>query len=456
MTPRILGRVSAAALLAASAAAIAAPASAGSFYLQEQSVRGIGRANSGEGADMGASSLWWNAASIARSGREVYLGAHGLIVDSDVDNTGSTLTYALPAPTPPFPAGSIFRGSAPVGGDQHIHEVVQSGVVPNFAVALPVGDRFTVGLAAQAPYNFTTEYDADDFARYDAIKSKLLSVNLSAVVAMQVTEWLDVGVGFDAQYADAELTSALPNLPTVVPTGGLTARFIPSTTDGFNSLKGDGWNYGWNAGAQMHFGALDLGVSYRSEIEHELDGEVTVSGLAGALAAANFSAGGTASFNTPWFATLSARYHVNDRLTLNAQVNQIGWSEFDAIRVAYTGGGSTIVQDYDDVTTGAIGVDYKIDPTMTVRAGVGFDPTPTPDDHRTARIPDGDRWLYAAGLSKTIGSMTFDGAVTYIDIDTAQINDTRDLYANGLVISNLRGEAKGSGVGFSLGASWSF
>ena len=52
MTPRILGRVSAAALLAASAAAIAAPASAGSFYLQEQSVRGIGRANSGEGADM--------------------------------------------------------------------------------------------------------------------------------------------------------------------------------------------------------------------------------------------------------------------------------------------------------------------------------------------------------------------------------------------------------------------
>ena len=167
MTPRILGRVSAAALLAASAAAIAAPASAGSFYLQEQSVRGIGRANSGEGADMGASSLWWNAASIARSGREVYIGAHGLIVDSDVDNTGSTLTYALPAPTPPFPAGSIFRGSAPVGGDQHIHEVVQSGVVPNFAVALPVGDRFTVGLAAQAPYNFTTEDAVGDVEQRD-------------------------------------------------------------------------------------------------------------------------------------------------------------------------------------------------------------------------------------------------------------------------------------------------
>ena len=110
----------------------------------------------------------------------------------------------------------------------------------------------------------------------------------------------------------------------------------------------------------------------------------------------------------------------------------------------------------DDVTTGAIGFDYKIDPSMTFRAGLGYDPPPTSDDNRTARIPDGDRWLYAAGLSKTIGSMTFDGAVTYIDIDKAQINDTRDVYGNGLVVSNLRGEATGYGVGFSLGATWAF
>ena len=52
--------------------------------------------------------------------------------------------------------------------------------------------------------------------------------------------------------------------------------------------------------------------------------------------------------------------------------------------------------------------------------------------------------------------MTFDGAVTYIDIDTAPINDTRDVYGNGLVVSTLRGEAKGHGVGFSMGATWNF
>ena len=450
MTPRNFARMGGLALSTALLAGVAAPAMAGSFYVQEQSTRGQGRANAGVGADKGVQSLWWNPAAIAGTQREVYTGMHGLILDSSVDNRGSTLTYNVPV------AGvGVVSRTYPVNGDPHVHDVVESGIVPNFAISTPIGDRFNVGLAVQAPYNFTTKYLADDFARYDALTSELRSANVSLVAAAKVTDWLDIGAGFDAQYAKATLSSALPNAP--IPAVLSPAYVISPSTDGRNQLEGDGWNYGWNAGAQMHFGKLDLGLSYRSEIKHELDGTVNISGLTGVLAGANVSADGTAKFTTPWYATLSARYAVNDRLTLNAQVNQIGWSKFDAIRVNYGAtGASTIVQDYDDVTTGAVGFDYKIDPTMTFRAGVGYDPTPTPDDHRTARIPDGDRWLYAAGLSKTMGSMTFDGAVTYIDIDTAAINDTRDVYGNGLVVSNLRGEAKGNGVGFSLGATWNF
>jgi len=447
MNPRNLARVGGLALTTVLLAGVAAPAFAGSFYVQEQSTRAQGRANAGVGADKGVQSLWWNPAAIAGTQRELYVGAHGLILDSDVDNTGSSLTYNVPTP-------AIVSRTAPVNGDPHVHEVVESGIVPNFAISTPIGDRFNVALAVQAPYNFTTKYEPTDFARYDALTSELRSANVSLVAAMTVTDWLDVGAGFDAQYAKATLSSALPNVSAAV----LAPTFsLSPSTDGRNQLEGDGWNYGWNAGAQMHFGKLDLGLSYRSKVEHELEGSVNISGLTGLLAAANTSSDGVATFNTPWYATLAARYAVNDKLTLNAQVNQIGWSEFDAIRVTYGAtGSSTIVQDYDDVTTGSVGFDYKIDPTMTVRAGIGYDPTPTPDDHRTARIPDGDRWLYAAGLSKTVGNITFDGAVTYIDIDKATINDTRDLYGNGLVISNLRGEATGHGVGFSMGATWAF
>lgn len=421
------------ALAGVAIAAVAAPAFAGSFYLQEQSVRGAGRAFSGEAADTGVSSLWWNPAAIARSGRELYVGFHGLLLDSEVRDAGSTLTY---------PGGL----TAPVGGDAIGASPIESGLVPNGGFAVPIGDRFAVGLAVQAPYNFTTKYQTNAFSRYDALTSELRTANVDLVGAMQVTDWLDIGVGVDAQYADARLGSALPNLSPALP-------------DGVNQLEGDGWNYGWNAGAQMHFGALDLGLGYRSKIEHELDGNVAISGLLGPLAGANVATEGSATFTTPWFAFLSARYALTDKLTLNGQVNRIGWSEFDAIRVDYGSGGDVIVQDYKDVTTGAIGLDYKVDDVTTLRAGVAYDPTPTRDDERTARIPDGDRWLYSAGATfQARPGLSIDAAVTYIDLKDASIDSTRTFYqgTGADVTSHLLGEVEGNGVGVSVGARWAF
>jgi long-chain fatty acid transport protein len=53
------------ATLLAGTAGLASPALAGGFYLQDQSTKASGRAFSGEVADTGAESLWWNPASIA-------------------------------------------------------------------------------------------------------------------------------------------------------------------------------------------------------------------------------------------------------------------------------------------------------------------------------------------------------------------------------------------------------
>ncbi|HUH23332.1 MAG TPA: outer membrane protein transport protein, partial [Brevundimonas sp.] len=129
MTPRNMGRISGLAVLMAS---VAAPAFAGSFYLQEQSVRGAGRAYSGEAADRGVGSMWWNPAAIARSGREVSVGMHGIRIDSEVKNNGSYVTY---------PGGA----DVPVVNPRNTTvDPIESGLVPNFAFATPVGDRFAV------------------------------------------------------------------------------------------------------------------------------------------------------------------------------------------------------------------------------------------------------------------------------------------------------------------------
>ena len=144
MTSRNIARMGGLALTTALLAGVAAPAMAGSFYVQEQSTRGQGRANAGVGADKGVQSLWWNPAAIAGTQREVYTGMHGLILDSSVDNRGSSLTYNVPVTG----VGVVSR-TYPVNGDPHVHDVVESGIVPNFAVSMPIGDRFNVGLAVR-------------------------------------------------------------------------------------------------------------------------------------------------------------------------------------------------------------------------------------------------------------------------------------------------------------------
>src|SRR5882757_7654161 len=115
-------------LSSVAAAALASQAHAGGFYLQEQSVRGTGRAYSGEVADQGLESLWWNPAAIAGSPREVYVGLNAIFVEATVKDAGSTITY---------PGGTTL----PVGGEPFAYNPIQAGVVPNFAISTPVGDR---------------------------------------------------------------------------------------------------------------------------------------------------------------------------------------------------------------------------------------------------------------------------------------------------------------------------
>ena len=91
-----LSRTSLAAGVALLALAAASQASASAFYLQEQSVRGTGRAYSGEVADKGVGSLWWNPASIAGIERsEGYVGLNLIQVNSKVVNDGSSITAAM-------------------------------------------------------------------------------------------------------------------------------------------------------------------------------------------------------------------------------------------------------------------------------------------------------------------------------------------------------------------------
>lgn len=420
------------------AAAAAGDTQAAGFYLQEQSVRGAGRAYSGEVADVGVASLWWNPAAIGWKDQtfEGYIGAHGVLVDADVTNDGSTITY---------PGGIRL----PVSGEPRAFKPIQNGVAPNAALAWPIPHTdLVVGVSLSAPYNFTTKYRRQAWARYDALESRLNTADGQLTLAGHFGDRFAWGVGLSAEYSDAKLSTASPNLSPLLP-------------DGVTQLSGDGWDWGWSVGGQFQVtDALMVGASYRSSLDHKLKGDIFVGGLLGPLAGANLQGPGKASFSTPWIATLGARYRITDRATLNAQVQRIGWGEFDAIRVSSPAGPQALVQDYKDVTSGGVGIDYEVvKDRLTLRAGVQYDPTPTPDDERTARVPDGDRWLFGAGASAALPhDMTLDLAFAYISFDSSRVRHDTTFYAGtaGAVTTRLDGDVKGEGYVLSAGITKAF
>lgn len=381
------------------------PAVAGGFYLKEQSVKGLGRANSGEVADQGPASLWWNPAAIAGTReKEAAFGATAILPRGEVSDSGTLIDR------PGVPA-------EPVGGPALRRNPILGGVAPNNAFALPLGDRIAIGLAITSPYTFTSDYDPAGWQRYSAIRSRLFTLDFQPSVAVAATEWLSVGAALNIEYSDAWLSNALPNL-------------APGSPDGRLRLTGSGWDLGWSAGLQLRPSRrATIGLAYKSAVEHKLKGPIDISGLTGPLASRNVRADTVARFTTPWQLIVGARLGVTESLTLNAQATHFGWSKFDRIEVEAPVN-NALEQNYKDTWAVSVGVDQDLGERLTLRAGVQIDPTPTRDASRIPRVPDGDRVDYNVGATyKMSNHLSIDAAAGYIDVEDVSISRDERFYA---------------------------
>jgi long-chain fatty acid transport protein len=392
-----------AAVSSAAALGLGSEAHASGFYLQEQSAKAVGRAFSGEAADQGPESLWWNPAAIGGlTHMSAYFSGSEIMPSGNANDVGTVIVRPGPAP-------------AGAGGNATASNPIKNGFLPSAGFAVPLNDRIVAGLAITSPFSFMTQYGTNSWARYSALKTSLTTIDLQPTVAFRVTDMLRLGVGLNAEYSDAVLSNALPNLSPLLP-------------DGAQQLQGNGWNYGWSVGGQVHSDVVTLGVTYKSSVKHTLNGSVDVSGLLGPLAGNNRSVGTQATFNTPWQAIVGARVKATDRLTLNVQAVRAGWRRFDAISLGAPLN-VALPEGYRDTWSLAGGLDYVVSPRLSLRGGVQTDQTPTQTGARDARVPDGDRWTVAAGGSyQATPKFIIDLGVNYVSIANASIDRVTAAY----------------------------
>jgi long-chain fatty acid transport protein len=366
-------------------------AQAAGFYIQESSISAMGSAFAGSVTNIDdASTVFFNPAGMTDlKGAQLNTGAHVIIPNADLTNTGSTV---------------------PTGGLDSSDNPYSATPVPNFFAAMPIsGDKVWLGVGTSAPFGLASEYDEDWFGRYDSTKTKLKTINVSTVLAYKINDKISIGGGLDMQYADA-------NLQAVAFAG----------TEGESRLAGDDLSFGYNIGLTAKpLEGTEIGLHYRYAVDHELAGTISAEGTGGA----DFSAPATVNLKLPDITTLGVSQSVNDKLKLMGQVTWFGWENFKEIR-AVSGAGTTLSntpQNYENAIAIAVGAEYDYSEKLRLRVGYQFDETPTVDEFRTSRTPDGDRnWFTLGGTYNLNEKMSVDFSGAYIDIGEETINVSRN------------------------------
>ncbi|WP_435640602.1 OmpP1/FadL family transporter [Micavibrio aeruginosavorus] len=400
----------------------ASAANAAGFYIQEQSVRGLGSAFSGSTTTLNdASTVYFNPAGMTQlQGLQAQAGVHVIIPYSNVQNTGTTAGTA---------AGLPLGGT---GGNPY-----DPTPVPNGFVTYQATNNLWVGLGVTAPFGLASDYGSTWFGRFDSTKTELAVIDVQPTIAYKINDQWSIGGGMNIQHASANLQNNV---------------VLGAGVEGNSKLSGDDFGYGYSLGIQFKpWETTTFGLNYKSEVHHDLDGDIEVTNFAGAPVAA-VTSGGSAKLNTPDHLTLGGAHKVTDRLTLQGQATWFGWSNFDQIQAVRDSGAvaSTVVQNYQNTWAFAVGAEYLVNDQWTVRGGLQFDETPTTDEFRTSRTPDGDRTWVSLGATYGFNEkIDLDMAATYIDVEDGTIDVAR---GNG----RMTAETEGSVGILALGMTYKF
>ncbi|MGB8274106.1 MAG: outer membrane protein transport protein [Alphaproteobacteria bacterium] len=407
---------------------VAGSAEAAGFYLQDQSVRGVGRAHAGDGAIADdASTIYFNPAGMTQLKQaEFDFGLNLIMPHTGVTDLGSTATTpgtgGGPLPFTGNDGGNPFS-PAPVG---HLY------------LAMPLkDDRTWLGLGLSAPFGLNVRYTPGWFGRYDSTKTVLKTIDMAPTVAYKIADYLSVGGGIDVQYATAKLENAIPN---PLNAGGPTAA-----TDGALRAKGDDWSVGFNAGVLITpMTGTRIGLHYRSAVTHHLHGDTMISGLTGLLSSFNGSTATTAEIDLPDIATFAVAHDVTPDLTLLAHVMWFGWTRFNEVRLKFANGSadSVIPENYENTLAFALGAEYAAAPHWRVRGGFQYDETPTINGFRDTRVPDGSRYWFSGGATYAVtDNLDADFSYAHVLFDDTNVALTRTFFDGTAVASaiNLNG-----------------
>ena len=409
MLHRRLGAAAAAAALLGAGG----EAAASGYLLREQSAVGQGTSFAGATARADDPSfLFFNPASLGYlPGYQAAIVGSYIRPESEVESGAATRTAIL--------GGTPIVGT--LGGDAGLN-----AFVPAVYTTAQLSPEWAVGLAVTAPFGLVTKYDTDFIGRYHALPSSLRTINVAPTVSYRPLPWISIGASLQIQHATARISNAVDFGAAGALAGLGPFGFAPGRFDGRATVRGDDIAVGWTVGAVWEpADGTRVGLSFRSALFHELEGDAYFQGAPGPLAnaAAFRNTNARAKLTTPEILSLGVAQRVGERWTLLGDLSWTNWSRFRELRDFESGRAPVASeQRWRDTWALALGAEYQATEALRLRAGVAYDQSPARDTTRTPRIPDTDRYWLSVGASyRVLGNVELTAAYTHIFADDARM-----------------------------------
>ncbi|QFQ77557.1 OmpP1/FadL family transporter [Vibrio harveyi] len=332
------------------------------------STAGAGAAAIAEGAETAFS----NPAGMTRlKGKHIatnlgLLNLNGTYYDMGTENLGGLNNYAKQ---------SSFKKLLPIGSFYFTDEIT---------------DKVAIGLAMGGTGGSGFKYGNGFAGSVMAQDGLLLTAQLNPSVAYKVNQNFSLGLGLSAEFAYIDQTlnsSSLDNGEKLI--------------DG--ELVADDISFGWNIGAMYDYNEKNrIGFTYRSQIDHELDGDLTLAVDKSVPHAdkLNESIPAKVKITMPAQAKLSGYHVVENDLAL---LWTIGWQNLSAVKqtdVIVHGNNSPVIRKWKDTYSAALGGHFSINKSLRFELGYSYETSPQDNPaYISVDVPTGPISKYSTGFT---------------------------------------------------------
>lgn len=372
--------------------ALSSSAFAAGFALTEASARSnaLGGATVAMGGD--ASCLFTNPAAMTLlPGIQTQMGAVVLQPKMDITTQGT------------FPA---FTDSS----TRKTSMENNTFVAPSAYVTSQLSDKLWAGVGFFARFGLGTEYDQTWEGRYNAYNSRVRGYELNPNVAYKFTDKLSISAGVSAMYFDIKLQKKVSTI------------LLGNTGDIDQKLTADSTGFGWNVG--LHYQALDwmsIGISYRSQVKQNVEGNANFSGqhtaMQSALFPSNVQGKGSITLPDEYFLGLAIKPFKN--LTWEIGGVMYGWRSYNELSIEFeqrVAGQEvyTYQKHWKDSWRFQTGIEYNVTDWMDLRFSYVYDQTPVPDAYIDFILADSDRNVFGIGAGFHGKNWTLDASFNYL------------------------------------------